>query len=53
MVYTEEYPLPSSRDKNNLTELVFFERSLTAHKLLFYAHINFDEIDPMDNSISQ
>ena len=35
---------PPSRDKNNLTELMFFESTLTAHNPLFYAHINFDVI---------
>ena len=34
-----------SRDKNNLTELMFFESPLTAHNPLFYAHINFDVIN--------
>ena len=40
---------PPSRDKSNLTELMFFEIPFTAHNPLFYAHINFDVINPMDN----
>ena len=38
-----------SRDKNNPTELMFFESPFTAHNPLFHAHINFDVINPMDN----
>ena len=44
---------PPSRNKNNVTELMFFESPLTAHNPLFYAHINFDVINPMDNFIGQ
>ena len=43
--FIQESTHPPSRDKNNLTELMFFESTLTAHNPLFYAHINFDVIN--------
>ena len=40
---------PPFRDKNSLTELTFFESPFTVHNPLFYARINFDVINPMDD----